>query len=422
MIQKKKAPHCRARVIAFVALLVFGSGCVSARMSDHESDRLFRQGRYEEAATRLKSGLLSHGEHGRDALLYLLDIGLSYHSMGKYDESNKSFLKADKIAEIKDYTSLATEGASLLTGENLNDYKGEDFEKVLISTYLAMNFALMGNFEDALVEARRVNHKLYMMVSQGQRKYKQSAFARYISAIMYEAENNYNDAYIDYKHTRELVPEFPGLGQDLWRCAWQLRMHDEMEKWDNTFQLTASDHEKAKLAAPRSGKGEIVVFYENGISPQKRPNPAFRELPKFYPRANPVKFANIEIKDSGVVATAPLDDIESVAIQNLDEKYAGLIAKRIAGVAAKKAVGAGIGKATNSPLLGALTEIALFVSDQADIRSWNLLPKDLQVARVIVEPGTYSVQARPVGGAELPPKLIQVSAGKKVFVNFRYMP
>src|SRR6185503_7847510 len=144
-------------------------------------------------------GVTKQGENGRDLLLYLLDLGLSLHSAGRYEESNQAFLKADKIAEIKDYTSLSTEGATLLTSENIKDYKGEDFEKVLINTYLAMNYALMGDYENALVEARRVNHKLHLMVSEGQRKYKQNAFARYLSAVLYEAEGEWNDAYIDYK-------------------------------------------------------------------------------------------------------------------------------------------------------------------------------------------------------------------------------
>src|SRR5689334_22711028 len=100
-------------------------------MSDHESDRLFRQGLYGDAVSRLKKGLEAQGAKGRDTLLYLLDIGLSLHSDGKFDESNKIFLQADKVAEIKDYTSLSEEGLTLLTSDNSKDYKGEDFENVL---------------------------------------------------------------------------------------------------------------------------------------------------------------------------------------------------------------------------------------------------------------------------------------------------
>jgi len=420
---------------------VMSTGCVSARMSDRESDTLFRQGRYEEAAKRLQKGVEDQGENGRDLLLFLLDVGLSLHSAGKFEESNKAFQKADKIAEIKDYTSLAAETATLLSSDNLKDYKGEDFEKVLISTYLAMNYALMGDLENALVEARRVNRKLHLMVSEGQKNYKQSAFARYLSAILYEGENNYNDAYVDYKNTWKLNPAYPGLGLDLWRCAWQLRMPDEMERWDRVYHLSREDHDKAKQweIAPGAGvkakshtrvvppakNGEIIVLYENGISPIKRPNPVFRALPRFYARFNPVSRARVEVdgdhtKFEGTTAT--LENIEATAIENLDEKYGGLIAKKIAGVVAKESLAYGISKQTNSPLIGLLAKIAMYASDQADLRSWNLLPKDLQLLRVPVGPGTYTVRVIPSGASSLPSKTIQVGAGKKVFVSFRYMP
>ncbi len=403
-------------------LLLATTACSSARMSDRESDRLFREGQYDLAANRLQKGLQSQGEESRDALLYYLDIGLSFHSSGRYQESNQAFLKADEIAEIKDYTSLSKEAATLLTSDNIKDYKGEDFENVLISTYLAMNYALMGDTENALVEARRVNHKLYRMVNEGQRKYQQSAFARYLSAILYEAEHNYNDAYVDYKNTYQLRNNFAGLRWDLWRCAWLLRMPDEMEKWDQEFNLTAQDHARAQLLGPKSNQGEIIVLYENGISPIKRPNPAFTQIPKFYPRSNPVSYAKVEVNGVDQGNTALLEDIESTAIQNLDEKFGGILAKKIAGLVAKEAVAYQIGKSTNSPILGLIAKIAMYASDQADVRSWNLLPRDLQILRIPVASGTYTVRVLPEGWSPLPEKTVQIGPGQKHFLNFRFMP
>jgi hypothetical protein len=392
-------------------------------MSDHAPDYAFQGGRYDEAAAKLEAGLKSQEPDGRDILLYLLDLALAQHSAGKYDESIKTFLRADKMAEIKDYTSLAHEAATLLVSENTKDYKAEDFENVLISTYLAMNYALIGKSEDAIVEAKRVNRKLHLMVTDGQRKYKQNAFARYLSAMLYEGDGNYNDAYVDYKEAHKLAPSFPGLGLDLWRCAYALREPDEMEQWDEEYHLTKEDHAQAKGAMPETGLGEIIVLYENGISPVKRPNPYFSSLPKFYPRYNPIYSAEVRIDGQPRARTTPLDDIESTAIENLDEKYGGLIAKKIAGVAAKEVVGYEIGKQTNSPLLGFLAKLALYASDQADLRSWNLLPKDLQIARIVVAPGTYGVDVIPIGPARaMLSKTVAVAKGKKIFVDFRYMP
>jgi hypothetical protein len=429
----------RAALRVGVALLISAAaaGCSSARMSDKESDALFQRGQYDQAAAHLREGLEKQGgENSKDGLLYTLDLGLALHSAGHYDESIKVFRDADRLSEIKDYTSISKSTATLLVSENIQDYKAEEFENVLINTYLAMNYALEGNTEDALVEARRVNQKLYMMVSEGKRKYQQSAFARYLSAILYESEGDWNDAYVDYKNTYELDPRFPGLGGDLWRMAKMTENEQDERKWDELFSLTAEDHRNQEQ---RVGHAEIVVLYENGISPIKKPNPSFESTPKFYPRFNPVSYAEVSIRAANsnvgsntganvgqdyrsVGTTAVLDNIQAMAIENLNEKYGGIVAKKIAGMVAKGAVGYGVSQVTGSPLLGELAGLILYKADTADTRSWNLLPQSLQVLRIPVEPGLYEVKVHPIGASTLPTKTLQVAQHKKVFVDFRYMP
>ncbi len=414
----------------FTVVLVFSlSGCVSARMSDRVTDDLFRSEQYDQAAVRLDAGWSAQGINGKDSLLYLLDLGLAYHSAGRFEESNRAFLKADKIAEIKDYTSISAEAATLVASENTKDYQGEDYEKVLINTYLAMNYALMGNKEDALVELRRVNHKVEMMIAQGKKKYQQRPFARYLSGILFESDKNFNDAYVDYQKTFELSPDLPGLGLDLWRCAKELSMPDEMDRWDEQFHLTREDHQRALLLSSKSKKAEIIILYENGISPIKKPNPQFQSLPRFYPRWNPVWSADVEIRSltsSGdfqkAGQTLMVENIEAIASRNLDEKYSAMVAKKVAGIVAKESLSYVVERQTNSPLLGLVARLIMYGSDQADLRSWNLLPRDLQVLRLVVDPGTYQIKLTPNGSHSLSEKIIQVNLGKKVFLNYRYMP
>lgn len=415
--------------IIFFPFLLFLSGCASARMADFASDQAFFEGRFEDAVQTLSQGLAEQGEEGRDELLYLLDLGLVLHTQGNFEESNHYFLKADQVAEIKDYTSLSTEAGTLLTTDQIRQYPGEDFEKILINTYLAMNYALLGDFENALVEVRRVHHKLNRMINEGQRNYQQNAFARYLSAIFYEIQGNPNEAYIDYRFVQKLEPSFPGLGLDLWRTAWRAGLREKLAEIDREFHLNSEDHRIAKRLASGQGQGEIVVLYENGISPIKRPHPNFYQIPIFYPRFNPVSQGRILLNGLEVGRTARLHSIEMAAIENLDEKYAGLIARKLAGIVVKETLGEQIAKKTDDPLMGLIAKLVMYVSDQADLRSWNLLPRDLQLARFAVSPGRYEVALLPEGAsgshvpwANLRTQWVDVHAGKKVFVNFRYVP
>lgn len=405
------------------------SACSSSRMRDTQADSMFRSGNYDGAVERLKKGLEAEGVEGRDGLLYLLDLGLSLHTAGKYDEATKYFLLADKAAEIKDYTSLSTEAATLLTTDQIKQYKGEDFENVLINVYLAMNFALKGERESALVEAKRVNRKLYMMATEGKRNYQQNAFARYLSAILYEADKNWNDAYVDYKLAANLLPNFSAIGSDLWAMAWKMKNHGDLAKWENKYSLTDEDKKAARARVSPDRPGEVIVLFQNGISPRKIPDPGFYSIPKFTPRFNPVTVGEVSLtrdRSSDEVLKARTDrlmDIEAVAIENLSEKWGALLAKKLAGVVGKEVLGNAIDRQTGNSGLGQLVKLALYVSDQADTRSWNLLPKDLQLARFTVKAGTYTVKLQPIGSATaLPEKTVQVKPGEKIFVNFRFMP
>ncbi len=416
-----------ARLVALLVLVTLQVGCVSARMRETEIDRLFREGQYLVAADKLRAQIAPGGPGSpgsEDELLYLLDLGLSLHQGGRFEESNAFFALAEKHLGLNDYTSVTEEAGTLLTGENTKAYRGEDFEKVLVHVYKAMNYAALGATDEALVEARLVNRRLEELKREGQKPYKQNAFARYLSAVLYESEGEFNDAYIDYKKTLEIEPNLRQLGLDLWRVARALGMRDEMERWSRKFELSPEETDPARnrVWSQRSGKGEVVVIFQNGLSPVKVPDPAFPSLPRFVARHNPVTDATVEV--DGVVRgrTWMLHDIENTAISNLEEKKAAMAAKRIAGRVAKAVVADQVRRRTKNEALGLLTELILVASDQADTRSWALLPRDLQILRIAVEPGTHEVRAIPSGGVPLESKMVSVEPGRKVFVSFRYQP
>lgn len=222
--------------------------------------------------------------------------------------------------------------------------------------------------------------------------------------------------------------------------AYRENLRDEMGAIETKYALTQEQKDRAKKLVAKDRSAEIIVLFQNGIAPRKGADPTIHSIPKFYPRVNPVSVGQVTVQRSiaqpvgskapaSVIEATPLvaqtvvlHDIQSTAMQNLDEKWGGILVKKIAGAVAKEAIGNVVANKTNNPALGAILKLAMHATDQADTRSWQLLPKDLQIARIQVSEGTHTVNLKPVGGVALPEKTVQVKRGQKVFVSFRYIP
>src|SRR5690606_25557993 len=107
----------------------------------------------------------------------------------------------------------------LLFAEELVQYKGDDFEKLLINAMGALNYAMLGNRESAMVEIRKLQEKLEYFRIEEKKEYEQNTFALYLSAMMWEAEGNWDSAYIDYEKSYLRDSNIPNIGEDLLRSA-----------------------------------------------------------------------------------------------------------------------------------------------------------------------------------------------------------
>ncbi|HRK01915.1 MAG TPA: hypothetical protein PLH57_04565 [Oligoflexia bacterium] len=366
------------RTIGILGALAIGilPGCGDYSKSTREAREEFYAGEYSDAARSLEKGAR---EEGVDQLLYVLDRATALHHAGSYEESNQEFHLADKLSEIKDYTSLSAETATLITNDKIIPYKGEDFERVLISQYLALNYLMLGKKEDALVECRRVNHKLHMMISQGKRKYKLNPMAMYVAALLYEDAGEWSDAYVDYQQVYKLMPELSYLREDLYRLAAKNRMPDHQRRWAEAFNLSV---EEQKRILEEASRPELVMIFELGRGPEKQPHRAFPSIPQFVPRYDSSNYADVFLEDGRSYRSHLLFDVEKTAIQNLEEKYAGLIAKRVGGFIAKEVIASQIERRTNNEWLGVLARLGMHAANQADLRSWLTLPKTFQILRV----------------------------------------
>src|SRR5690606_4792390 len=141
------------------------------------------------------------------------------------------FQKADKLSDLQDYISLTRQAGSLLLSQELVQYKGEDFERLFINVMSAINYLMLGDLEAANVETRRLNEKLNYYRIEEKKPYEQNSFAFYLNAHIWEANRNWDSAYIDFKKAYELNPEFEYIKEDLVRSAYNARRMDEYAKW-----------------------------------------------------------------------------------------------------------------------------------------------------------------------------------------------
>ena len=142
-------------------------------------------------------------ETGRNATLHFLNHGYVAFMMKDWTRSNEYFSKADQIIEDQQ-KNYAIDAAALLSNPMIKPYKPEDFEVVMLNYFTTLNYINLGQFEDAMVECKRINIKLNKLNDKyGNKKnrYQHDAFANLLMGLMYDAGHNYNDAFIAYRNS-----------------------------------------------------------------------------------------------------------------------------------------------------------------------------------------------------------------------------
>ncbi len=454
-------------LISVVILSVSCSTDYNKLIGSTEAD--FYKGKYKDAA----KALLPHvNKEDNNQLLFMMECGLMLHAAADYENSNKILLGAADLSE-KIATSISKSAAALLLNETKTNYKGEDFERVLIHMYLGINFLMLDNPDSARVEFKKVNDLLREIEQTAGREYKQNVMAKYLTGMAFEIiadlQNDENDrefAYVEYKQIHELVPGFELVQGDLQRLAKKLDDKEDFSKWVGKFG------EKYKI--PKNA-GELIMLYHAGqgavkisrgkLLEDKAMNASIKmslgsmsmakgvsiaavmvslktaenPIPKFKKRSNKVDHLVISINGRDAGRTEMLENIEDTAVKNMEDSYSrmyGTFAASIAtkaaasiaaGIAAKKAAEQVKQLGAFSGLIGAVagagTGAALASQIQPDLRCWHTLPANLQVGRLFLKPGKYDIEikfADKQGAVERTEKqAVEIKEGKKTFLNYR---
>ena len=386
----------RGAVGALAVLLTGCAGDYIARTAGYR--RAYETYQYPPAIQGFSSEVQSGPQI--DQLLAMMDEGMVLHAAGKFEESIKVLAAADKLSEQLDFTSVSEEAKVLISSERERVYRGEDFEKLMISTLQALNYGQLGRDEDALVEVRRVNERMQRMINEEKKPYEQLAVARYLAAVLWEDQNHPDDAFIDYAAANGLAGDLGSLAEPLVRLAKETGRDDALRQLRRQYPW---------IQPQPLGKdeGQILVVLEVGKVPVKT-NGSRSAGPKAEVIAVPVFRDRPWIRDAQVTLDADpstalrpttVTSLEQVAKIHLDHRIGGLLARQFGALAIRSGLAYGAGKATNSEAIGILTFLALSYVNQPDLRSWMSLPAEFQLVRYRVPVGVHRLTVIAGGGA-----------------------
>ena len=398
-----------------------------------------------------------YGEKSR--VLYGMDRGMTLHLASDYQQSNVVLEQAEEELDRLYTRKIRTEARAFMTNDTALPYEGDPYEQVLINVLKAINYALLGQWQDALVEARRIDHRLNVLSDRIQEKhaYQEDGFARYLSGILYESTGDMNNAFIAYRKAYETFDatrawshtDVPSqLREDLLRTAEALHFTQDFEAYrqmfpDTKWETSQSLQQLAQVIvisyngrAPRKEDQfldlpisldalQLVLINRWMLQPNRRSNPAVDSilyglsgrvvrvaLPRLIPQKVSVPVYTVSlIPDNGTgvtVNTELVHNVTALADKALSERMAGITVKALARAATKFALAEGVTRAAQQAagkdagpwvglLVGAVTKGLAVASEEADKRSWQTLPAEIHLARVWVPPGHYQVYSS-IGG------------------------
>lgn len=438
MIYKLRLP---LTILCFSLLL---SGCSSSQLTDlfssyhqqvRDAKHAQQQGNFIQALTLLPE----KSEFDASYNLYLLEQGRLHYLVNQHQKSENAFEHAYQLIQeennkAKIQLSKGVENAkAIMSNDNATRYDVPAYEQSMLHSYQSLNYLYQQNLSAALVEVRRANlvqesalndnkNVLYQyqqqLLQQGVSEQNwannfpsmdntigeikngfQNAFTFYLSALLYEAAGQSNDAYIDYKKALEIAPKNQFIQHDVWRLANQLNMSNDITLMKERFSiepLTEADYTSAET-------GQVVLIFEQGIVKSK--SEYSLNLP-IYTSHNDMRFYSVAIPSYANYLTEysparvsfqeksfyaqDLVRLQSLAAKQLKEDMPMIVSRQIARLITKEEIRQQLSR-KNGDIGNILASLYNIATEHADTRSWSTLPDSISMCQFSLPKGQQTL-------------------------------
>lgn len=419
-------------VLCLVAALLGLTGCATSHEGFAPVAGRLRAGQPDVALRLLDR---QHDASG-DRVLYDLNRGMLLAMTGQYVASNEAFERAKQRMRALYGISVHQQAEAFAINDAVRSYQGPEFERVLVHLYEALNYLALGRMDDARVEAAQVDLRLRLLTERApQAAYRDDAFAQYLTGIIYEDLGEWSDAMVSYRHAQQAyrsyqrvfgVPMPSFLKYDLLRLAQHLGLNDTVHGDERAFGI---DHWMPLRQLRR--QGELIFLFNDGLVPRKRAHSLLLADPysgqwirvslPYYPTLHAIDHVAVVRVGAMEATTVVAENIGAIAVHTLHDQMPAITARALGRAVVKYQ--AAREAARHSPLDGLLVNLAGVLTENADTRGWYTLPNDIQIARLALTPGTYTIHisvlnrvGQVVGVHEFPN--VTVRAGRKRFLSY----
>ena len=409
------------------------AGCAAFRSYDSELKETSQQlvsGNVDAAL-----GTLEKNNTGEDKdLLYYFEKGELLRAKGDFAGSQTAWRAADQVVfkweeSVKfDTEKYLAQFGSFLVNDKVRRYEGYDYEKVMLTTQMALNLLASNDFDGARTEIKKTHEreaviaelrdKEYLKSEQeaenrgvrtqykdlqgypvasldapevvGLKNSYQSAFSHYLSGFVYEALGEKGLAAPGYRKAAELRPNTPLLEQALKNLDAAGGMSIKNGKDDSEVLIIvqsgfAPARDSVRIPLPLPISGNLV------ITPLS--------FPVIKPDTTTPSFSQITLDGKPLDLTL-LNSTTDMSRRALRDDMPGIILRTTV-----RAITRGVAqKQINdvNPLAGLAVGIASAVTEGADTRTWRTLPDNTLVARLRLPKGDHQiVLPNSIGGSRV---------------------
>jgi hypothetical protein len=455
-------------LILFVTSILL-SGCATYYAQNEAFNQYFLNGDIASAEKNLDQD--AKNKRNKNRSLYLLNKGTLAWMQQDYQKATDYFNEADLFIEDQ-RKNIANEALALLTNPATKPYVPEDFENVMLNFYKALSYLELGNTEAALVECRRVNEKLYALNDKYSKNYKNrysdDAFAHVLMGLIYDSNNDYNNAFIAYRNAYNIyeenytknfgTPASQQLKKDLLRAAYQTGLQQEYQFYKDKFgfdfikrnqnqgglvfiwltglgpvkdewsiNFSALNGRDGYLTMVNQGENITFPFYVGDMDRNTRSSLNDLEFvrvafPKYVERLPVFTNASVLVNDSTTYQLDKAEDINAIAFKSLRDRMLREMANSLLRLATKKALESYARSQDDS--IGTIIGILNAVTEKADTRNWQTLPHSIHYTRLRLNEGENNLTLQvssPNGITKNQNLQVNIKAGKTSFYTFHNM-